>query len=58
MRNAGVNPIIGVEFCLLPDEGGLINRFRDGRAKLITAMETPGAMRIAELEVTIRGVRR
>ena len=58
MRNAGVNRIIGVEFCLLPDHGSLINRFRDGRAKLIIAMETPGSMRIAELEVTVRGVRR
>jgi hypothetical protein len=58
MRNAGVNQIIGVEFCLLPDGGSLINRFRDGRAKLIVAMESRGSMRIAELEVTVRGVRR
>jgi hypothetical protein len=58
MPNAGVNPIVGVAFCLLPDHENVINRFRDGRAKLIVAMETPGSMRIDELEVTVRGVRR
>jgi hypothetical protein len=58
MGNAGVNQIIGVEFCLLPDHWSLINRFRDGRAKLIVAMDTPGSMRIDELDVTVRGVRR
>ena len=57
MLNAGTFPISGVFFCLLPDNA-LVNRFRDGRAKILVAMERQGSMRIDDLDVTVRGARR
>jgi hypothetical protein len=57
MLNATTFPISGVSFCLLPDNA-LVDRFRDGRAKLVVAMERQGSMRIGELDVTVRGIRR
>jgi hypothetical protein len=57
MLNSSTFPISGVSFCLLPDNA-LLDRFRDGRAKLLVAMEPQGSMRIDELDVTVRGARR
>jgi hypothetical protein len=57
MLNASTFPISGVFFCLLPDNA-LVDRFRDGRAKLVVAMERQGSMRIDDLDVTVRGARR
>jgi hypothetical protein len=54
MLNATTFPISGVSFCLLPDKA-LVDRFRDGRAKLVVAMERQGSMRVDELDVTVRG---
>ena len=57
MLNASPLPIWGVSFCLLPDNA-LVDGFRDGRAKLLVAMERQGSMRIDALDVTVRGARR
>jgi hypothetical protein len=57
MLNASTFPISGVSFCLLPDNA-LVDRFRDGRAKLLVAIKRQGSMRIAELDVTVRGAPR
>jgi hypothetical protein len=57
MLNASTFPISGVSFCLLPDNA-LVDRFRDGRAKLVVAMKRQGSMRIDNLDVTVRGAPR
>jgi hypothetical protein len=57
MLNASMFPISGVSFCLLPGNA-LVDRFRDGRAKVVVAMEPQGSMRIDDLDVTVRGPRR
>jgi hypothetical protein len=57
MLNTTTFQISGVSFCLLPDNA-VVDRFRDGRAKLVLAMKGQGSMRIDELDVTVRGTRR
>jgi len=57
MLNTSTFQISGVAFCRLPDNA-LVDRFRDGRAKLVVAVEGQGSLRVDELDVTVRGARR
>jgi hypothetical protein len=56
MLNTSQNSVIGIALCLVPDHNAMVDRFLDGKAKLIVTMERPGSMRISKLEVTIHGV--